>query len=326
MYRASNNPLPHWCSQPSRRRPSYCQTVDPIQYHTALADLCSSTAPSEIIFTRTHRFVTYTSLTLRIPTHTIKKAQENQTISIEQCGQDGCLLLNASLFGSAANNVEPFVNATPICEYSGSGYYPDTDKDPPYIVATKLRTTYSLTVGILNWTSKNLATVFGSECKCADESTNCSGVWISSDSLKQQSKVLLAGDSNDTPMFDVTNALNTAAISLDPCDYLVWEKLVQVDKSLPMLLPRNFARVDQAAKDYVSNTAGYRCTKQADTSLNNTIRNHLFAEESLQMSYTAPTPSKMASFGLVTATICRGTVTTTCCKSLFHPPTVICQS
>lgn len=48
-------------------------------------------------------------------------------------------------------------------------------------------------------------------------------------------------------VFDVAAVL-AADVKMIPCDLLVWQKLVQVDRVLPTLLPRNFAHVDEAAR------------------------------------------------------------------------------
>lgn len=254
--------------------------------------------------------VEYTALTLTIPTRPLDPADEEQTIRIDQhCSPDGCLLPNEeALFGPSATTIKPFVHVAAMCtdknqwevihdksdcslaivsigrRLSGTDFGM-TRTGNPSIIVTDLRTTYSLTVARLKWTLEDLAAVF--DAKCTGNATDCYGVRADMATLNLLNQTLLVGMSELRlgGLYDYDTSLRSDLETYDS-SMEFWKPLVSVDKAPPMLFPRNFEYVTDLATTLVDLDPS-RCSQNVDRFVKTVAADRLYAEESLQMSYTA---------------------------------------
>jgi hypothetical protein len=254
--------------------------------------------------------VEYTALTLTIPTRPLDPADEEHTIDIDQhCSPDGCLLPDEeAVFGANATAVKPFVHVAAMCtdknqwevihdksncslaivsvgkRLSGTGFSMTTAGNPS-IVVTDLRATYSLTVARLNWTLEDLAAVF--DAKCTGNASDCYGVRGVMAALNLLNQTLLVGVSELRlgDLYDYETSLRSYIDTYDSSKEY-WKPLVSVDKAPPILFPRNFEYVTDLATTLMDVDPS-QCSQNVDRFVKTIGADRLYAEESLQMSYTA---------------------------------------
>ncbi|KAJ8526064.1 hypothetical protein ON010_g15119 [Phytophthora cinnamomi] len=168
------------------------------------------------------------------------------------------------------------------------------DSSPPTIIATGIRMTFTLTIGIFSWEIDDLASVYNATCDIntttADQ-TGCEGIRATTPSLEKQNKVALVRRTELSfgELNNFTHQMQTAF-----CDYAItepyfaWKKIISVDNPPPSILfPRNFEVVTNSTTTYLPSISKDNCDYFTDMLIKNVMTNHLYAEESLQMPYTA---------------------------------------
>jgi len=143
-----------------------------------------------------------------------------------------------------------------------------------------------VTVARLSWQIENLTKVFDADCENAG---GCDGVRTPLNSTSN-SDVLVIGEAalplEQLDFFSIPRSIN----AVNPP--VVWKELVLLSPSTDLfpeddlLLPRRFTDITEAG-GALRNIIPYNCYIDVDNYIKNVEKNHLYAEESLQMTYTA---------------------------------------
>lgn len=152
--------------------------------------------------------------------------------------------------------------------------------------------TYSVTVARLSWRMENLTMVFDAEC---ENDGGCDGVRTPLNPTSD-SDVLVIGETalplEKLDYFSVPRYVSFYA------PYMKWKPLVSLSPSMDfltntdfwsdgdLLLPRRFTTIKEGA-GALKNINPSICDSNVDKYIKNIEKKHLYAEESLQMTYTA---------------------------------------
>lgn len=167
----------------------------------------------------------------------------------------------------------------------------DTTDDGASAELTGLKMVYSVTLGLLSWSlDANLATTFAAKCKAG---VSCEGVHARLDPSKENSTVLIAGA--DALPLDQLDRFTLTKYYSNYDSYMGWKRLVTTSPHLSfytgsgvsaeLLFPRRFSTVTDASK--AMSEEATNCSKFIDQYIMTVAKNHLYAEDSLQMTYTA---------------------------------------
>ncbi|KAG7395272.1 ribosome biogenesis protein tsr3 [Phytophthora boehmeriae] len=169
----------------------------------------------------------------------------------------------------------------------------DYDESSGSVKLGGVKSVYSITFGLLSWTVESLDKVFGATCV---SNSNCRGVWYPLDPVHPESSDVLV--------------IHEAKLPLDGLDYVAldyvwdeygasttsigekdWKRLLMLvgteTDSYDLLLPRRFLNVTPNAWAAQRNSEDCRWYWDTRKFIWVVEQNHLYAEESLQMTYTA---------------------------------------
>ncbi|KAG7392615.1 hypothetical protein PHYPSEUDO_015003 [Phytophthora pseudosyringae] len=154
------------------------------------------------------------------------------------------------------------------------------------------RVVYSLTVGRLSWTVKDLADVYDAEC---GSDAGCSGIRFPLERTEGSStKDMLLASNNSSPM-NLLSPINMNRLSYSIGDSQ-WKTLAskleepnmaELDREARpffIALPRNFKKANGSFTALYESPG--QCEKAVDDYLNDMERNHLYIEHTLQPAYT----------------------------------------
>jgi hypothetical protein len=161
----------------------------------------------------------------------------------------------------------------------------DEDDGNEYLDARDVTMTYSVTVARISWVIENFTDVFSAEC---DNGDGCNGTRTPLDpSGRSSSDVLVVGE---------------AALPLGQLEYFGagstnWKELINLSPSVvfqtddyntdgDLVLPRRFSVIAEEGEE-LRGMDRSTCNAITDKYIKVVEKNHLYAEESLQMTYTA---------------------------------------
>jgi hypothetical protein len=267
--------------------------------------------------------VVFDALTLEIPTIQIEEVDSDPTASYsDDCNSEGCFAWR--YFGKDTFNIQPVVYAAAICldadgkEQLNVDYFLFADIEPdacpqrsntsilliglgkritgdtwdyaedfPYgdlVQMNDINMVYSVTVGRLSWEIEDMANVFSAQC---DVASGCSGVYAALDlSQPTANDVIVAG--LEALPFDRLDYFSITRMLRGPP--MRWTSLVSLSAHMDftveeLLFPRRFTTITEAGGALRNTTID--CSQFIDKYIKGVEKNHLYAERSLQMTYTA---------------------------------------
>lgn len=260
-----------------------------------------------------------------VPNSDIADDTANPTLWYIECSSEGCLAFQ--YFGEYSIDIQPAVYAAAVCiaddgshdlidvsgiwtsdelknktcplqsnssmlliglgkQIVGSAWDSLDGYANQVIQVRDIMMTYSVTVALLSWQIEDMTDVYSAEC---ENDKGCKGV-----------RTPLTSNSNRDVMI-----VGEAALPLEQLDYfsiprynsfadrsLMWRQLVSLSPPMnnkyadTLLLPRRFTIITEGGSA-IRNTDPSNCDKSVDKYIKNVEKNHLYAEESLQMTYTA---------------------------------------
>lgn len=144
-----------------------------------------------------------------------------------------------------------------------------------------MRMVYSVTIARLNWTTENLALTFGAECDIAE---GCGGLKLKIRPDEDTSDYIIVGKR----ALKQTQLAHFEAVFLN---HIQWTYLISVNpgsglQGSDIALPRRFSRMTAEGAALQSATNA-ECNLNVDNFVNHVEKNHLYIEQSMQVSYTA---------------------------------------